>query len=144
MYYVVHLLSNLSRVAIHLETHAHFVSEGKCKNSLEEMKNMVVEEVLCMPNATSFAISLAMNKAFLSCHLFIKDGEVHVELLKCEKPNQAMSMFVPLCSPNIHNLVSSIKHHSRNMCSLDSILVLKSLSPYDYIHDNCFPRQQSS
>jgi hypothetical protein len=133
MYYVVHSLSNLSRVAIHLEAHAHFVSKGKCKKSLEEMMSMVVEEVLRMPNATSFAISLATSKAFLSCHFFIKDGEVFMEFLKCEKSNQAMSMFVPLCFPNIHNLVSSIKHRLGNMGSLDSILMFKSLSPYDYI-----------
>jgi hypothetical protein len=61
-----------------------------------------------------------------------------MEFLKCEKPNQAMSMFVPLCSPNICYLVSSIKHRSKNMGSFDSILTFKSLSPYDYIQDSCF------
>jgi hypothetical protein len=43
----------------------HFVSEGKCKESFKEMKSMVVEEVVRMPNATSFAISLAVSKMFL-------------------------------------------------------------------------------
>ncbi len=73
------------------------------------MKNMVVEEVLHMPNVTSFVISLIMNKMFLSCHLFNEDGEVLVDFFKGEKINQTMSMFLPLCSHNIHNLISSIK-----------------------------------
>jgi hypothetical protein len=137
---VVHLLFDLSKVAIHLGTHEHHVFEGKCKESFEEMKNMVAEEVLHMPNATSFAISLIVSKMFLSCHLFNEDGEVLVELLKGEKINQTMSMFLPLCFPNIHNLISSIKHRPRNMGSLDSILALKSLSPYGYIQNNYFPR----
>jgi hypothetical protein len=57
MCYVVHSLSNLSRVAIHLEMHAHLVSEGKCKKSFKDMKNVVAKEVLRMPNATSSVIS---------------------------------------------------------------------------------------
>jgi hypothetical protein len=28
------------------------------------------------------------------------------------------------------------------MGSFDSIIMLKSLTPYDYIQDSCFPRQQ--
>ncbi len=70
MCYVVHSLSNLSRVAIHLEMHAHLVSEGKCKKSFKDMKNVVAKEVLRMPNATSSVISLAMSKTILSCQFF--------------------------------------------------------------------------
>jgi hypothetical protein len=102
--------------------HAHLVLEGKCRKSLEEMKSMAAEEVQHTPNATSSTISLATNKMFLSRYLFNEDGEVPIELLKGEKLNQAMSMFVPLCSFNIHNLISSIKHRPGNMGSLDSIL----------------------
>jgi hypothetical protein len=104
MYYVVHSLSNLSIVAIHFETHVHLVSEGKYRESLEEMKSMVAEEVLCMPNATSSTISLAMSKTLLSCHLFNEDGEVPMEL---------HSSHVNVCSfvfSYIHNLILSIKH----------------------------------
>jgi hypothetical protein len=95
MYYVVHLLSNLSKVAIHLELHAHPISEGNYGESFKEMKCMVTEEVLLMPNITSFLISLAINKTFLSHNFFNEDEEVPMELLKGEKLNQAMSMFVP-------------------------------------------------
>jgi hypothetical protein len=115
MYYVVHSLSDLSRATIHLGTHAHHVFEGKCNEYFKEMKIMVTKEVLCTPNSISFVISLAVSKTFLSHHLFNEDGEVHVELLKGEKLNQAMLMFVPLCFPNIRNLISSIKHCPGNM-----------------------------
>jgi hypothetical protein len=64
------------------------------------------KKVLCTSNATSSVISLAMSKTFLFLHLFNEDGEVPLELLKGEKLNQTMSMFVPLCSPNIPNLIS--------------------------------------
>jgi hypothetical protein len=111
----------------------HLISEGKRRESFEEMKNMVVEEVLCTPNATSSTISLVMIKTFLFCHIFNEDGEVLVELLKGEKLNQAMSMFIPLCSPNIRNLISSITHRLGNMGSFYSILSFKPMSPYDYI-----------
>lgn len=74
IYYVVHSLSDLLRVAIHLRTHEHIIFEEKCRKSLKEMKSMVIEEVLCMPNATSSTISLVVSTMFLSRHLFNKDG----------------------------------------------------------------------
>ncbi len=76
MYYVVHSLSDLLRAAIHLGTHAHHVSEGKCNEYFKEMKIMVAKEVLCTPNSTSFVISLVVNKMFLFHRLFNEDGEV--------------------------------------------------------------------
>ncbi len=94
---------------------------------------MVAEEVMRMPNATSFVISLAISKTLLSRHLFNEDGEVPMELLKGEKLNQTTLMFIPFFFPNIRNLISSFKHHLGNMGSLDSILMFKSLNPYGYI-----------
>ncbi len=111
---MVYSLSDLSRVGTHLGTHdQHHVSEGKCKKSFEEMKNMVAKEVLRMPNVTSSTIFLAVSKTFLFHHLFNLDEVVLVELLKGEIFNQAMLMFLPLCSPNICNLISLIKHRLR-------------------------------
>jgi hypothetical protein len=49
-----------------------------------------------MPNFTSFAITLIVNKTFLY-HLFNENGEGPIELLKGEKFNQTMSTFAPLC-----------------------------------------------
>jgi hypothetical protein len=57
---------------------------------------VVVEKVFRMPNFTSFAITLIVNKTFLY-HLFNENGEGPIELLKGEKFNQTMSTFAPLC-----------------------------------------------
>jgi hypothetical protein len=66
-----------------------------------------------------------------------------MELLKGDKLNHTMLKFVPFCSLNIGNFISSFKHHSKNLGFIDSIITLKALSHYNYIQDNCFPRQQN-
>jgi hypothetical protein len=38
MYYVIHKLQSLSRIAIHLGRHEHLVVEGMCTKALEEIK----------------------------------------------------------------------------------------------------------
>ncbi len=124
---------NFSKATIHLLTHAYPSSNGKCRESFKEMKNMVVKEVLCTPYAMSSAISLVANKTFLSHHLFNEDGQGIVELLKGDKLNETLLKFTPLCSPIICNLISMVKHHPRKMGSIDSILTLKALNPYNYI-----------
>jgi hypothetical protein len=60
--------------------------------------------------ATILAIALSASKTFFFCHLFKKDGEGHVELLKGEKLNQMLLKFDPLCFLGIHNLIISLKH----------------------------------
>lgn len=88
---------------------AHLVFEGEYKESLKEIKNMVVKEVLRMPNVMSFTISLVVGKTFLSPHLFNDYGEGLIEFFKGEKLNQTMLKFNPMCSPNICNQMSSFK-----------------------------------
>jgi hypothetical protein len=70
MYYVVHKFPNLSRAVIHLGTHAHPIVDNECKESFQDIKNMVADEVCRMPTATILVIVLSVNKTFLSCHLF--------------------------------------------------------------------------
>jgi hypothetical protein len=142
MYYVVHKFPNLSRAMIHLGTHAHLVVDGKCRESFQGMKNMVVEEVCRTPIATTLVIVLTMNKTFLFCRLFNEDGEGHVELLKAEKLDQTLLKFTPLCFPDIHNFITSLKHRPSNLSSINYILKLKAMSSYDFIKDNCFLGQQ--
>jgi hypothetical protein len=133
MYYVVHKFPNLSRAMIHLGTHAHSVTNGKCRKSFQNMENMVVHEVCHTPIATISTIVLFANKTFFSCHLFNKDGEGHMELLQGEKLDQMLLKFVPLCSLGIHNLIVSLKHYLGNFNSIDCILKLKALFGYNYI-----------
>jgi hypothetical protein len=65
--------------------------------------------------------------------LFNEDGEGFIELLKGENLNQTMLKFVPLCSLHIHTLITSFKHHFKNMGSIYYILMLNALNPYKYI-----------
>jgi hypothetical protein len=143
MYYVVHKFPNLSKAIIHLGTHAHSIANGKCRESFQEMKNMVEDKVCHTPTTTTSTIALFTNKTFLSCHLFKKDGQGLVELLKGEKL-QMLLKFSPLCSPSIRNLIASLKHRPNNFESIDCILKLKALSGYDYIQDNYFFSQHVS
>ncbi len=94
-----------------------------------------------MPNVMSFAIALAASKTFLAHHIFNENGQGIVKLLKGDELNKTILNFSPSCSPNIHNLISSVKHCPRKMGPIDSILTLKAFNPYNYIQDNCFPRQ---
>jgi hypothetical protein len=45
-----------------------------------------------------------------------------VELFKGEKLGQMLLKFAPLCSPTIHNLIASLKHHLGNFDFIDCIL----------------------
>jgi hypothetical protein len=126
-----------------LGTHAHLLVDGKCRESFQEMKNMVAKKVCHTPIATTLAITFTTNKKFLFCHLFKEDGEGHVELLKGEKLDQALLKFTPLCFLDIHNFIVSLKHHPSNSSSIDYILKLKAMSSYDFIKDNCFLDQQA-
>ncbi len=103
---------------------------------------MVANEVYRTPIAITLALALSMNKKFLSHHLFNKDGNGAMEILKGEKLDQMLLKFVPLCSPKIRNVIASLKHCPNNFGSIDCILKLKALFGYDYIQDNCFPNQQ--
>ncbi len=141
MYYVVHKLPNLSKVAIHLGTHSHLVIEGMCRKSFEETKNMVADEVCHTPTTTSLAIALCMSKSFLFHHLCNEDGKGLVEFLKGEKLNQTLLKFTPLCSPSICNLIASLKHCPNSLSSLDFIFKLQVLFDYNYIQNNYFPGQ---
>jgi hypothetical protein len=72
MYYVAHKFPNLLRITIHLGTHSHPVIEGMCRESFQEMKNMVADEVCHTPTITFLAITLIASKTFLACHLFVQ------------------------------------------------------------------------
>jgi len=64
-----------------------------------------------------------------------------VELIKGEKLHQMLLNFAPLCSPSIHNLIVSLKHHLGNLDFIDCILKLKALFGYDYTYEFFFPCQ---
>jgi hypothetical protein len=49
---------------------------------------VALEEVLCMPNVTSSAITLVASKTFLVHHIFNEDEQGIVKLLKGDKLNK--------------------------------------------------------
>ncbi len=140
---IVHKFPNLSKVTIYLGTHAYSVANDKCRESFQEMKNIVANKFYCTPIATTTIIVLSTNKTFLSCHLFNEDEQGLVELLKVENLNKMLLKFIPLCSLAIHNLIASLKHRLSNFDSIDCILKLKALFGYDYIKDNWFFGQRA-
>ncbi len=141
MYFVVHKFPNLSKVVIHLGTHAHPVANEKCREFFQEMKNTVVDEVYRTLIATTLAIALSISKTFLFCHLSNEDGKGLLELFEGEKLDQTLLKFTPLCSLGIGNGIASLKHHPNYSNFVDYILKLKAISTYDYIENNCFPSQ---
>ncbi len=78
IYYVVHKLHFLSKATIHLGVHNHPIVDGKCKESLEETKRLIIKEVNCTPNVKMYVISLSANKTFFAKHLLddYSDGKV--------------------------------------------------------------------
>ncbi len=103
---------------------------------------MVVDKVYRTLIATTSRIALLVNKTFFSRHLFNKDGQGPVELLKGEKLDKMLLKFVPLCSLGIRNLIVSLKHCPNNFGSIDYNLKLKALFGFDYMQDNYFSGQQ--
>jgi hypothetical protein len=49
-----------------------------------------------------------------------------------------MEKFLPLCSPNIQNMMSTFQHHHGNKGYIDNNLLLKFKSTYDYTQYRCF------
>jgi hypothetical protein len=59
----------MSKVAIHLDVHNHFVMDGKCWESIEETRRLNLKELDRTPDAKIFVISFSVNKTFLASYL---------------------------------------------------------------------------
>ncbi len=62
--------------------------DGKCMESMNETRRLIIEEVDLTPNAKIFAILLRVSKTFLATYLFNENGDGLVELLKGEQLKQ--------------------------------------------------------
>ncbi len=80
----MHKFQSLSRATIHLGVHNHLIVDGKCRESLEETRRLIVEEVVCTPNAKMYVISLSARKTFLARQLLDDCSDGKVELFKGE------------------------------------------------------------
>ena len=72
MYYIINK-TGLSRACIHIDTHKHPVAKDYCQETIEVVSDILSNEVLRTPSATTFAIALAAGKEFLSRELFALD-----------------------------------------------------------------------
>jgi hypothetical protein len=121
----------MSKVAIHLGVHNHFVVDGKCRKFVEETRRLIIEEVDRTRDAKIFSISPSANKTFLASYLFDDSSNDTMEFIKGEQLEHIQDKFCELSSPNVHNLVASFKCHSR-VGYIECILEFKSKSRYDY------------
>ncbi len=104
IYYVVHKLQFMSRMAIHLGVHNHLIMDGECQKFVEETKRLIIEEVDSTPNAKIFSISLSASKTFLASYLLDDSSDGIVELFKGEQLEHIQDNFCEFTSPNIYNL----------------------------------------
>jgi hypothetical protein len=110
------------------------MADGKCREFMDEIKRLIIEEVDHTPNAK---ILLGAGKTFLATHLLDDSGDGIAELLNGKQLEQIQYKFTKLSPRNINNLVFVFKHHVR--CGyFDNILELKFKSRYDYIQKCCF------
>jgi hypothetical protein len=74
----------MSRAVIHLGVHNHLITNGKCQESIEETRRMIVEEVDRTLDVKIFLISLSASKTFLVSYLLDDSTDGTMELLKGE------------------------------------------------------------
>jgi hypothetical protein len=140
IYYVVHKFQSLSRTMIHLGVHNRLIVDGKCRESLEETRRLIIEEVICTLNAKMFVFPWVLARpSWLGIYLMIV-VMVKWSFSKVNNWSKSRTKFYKLNSPNICSLVASFKHRP-NGGYIDSILELKSKSWYDYIQKYSFLRQ---
>ncbi len=85
IYYVVHRLSSISRPVINFGVHKHLVVNGKSRESMDEIRRLIVKEVDHTVNAKISVILLGANETFLVMHLLDDSGYGIVELLNNER-----------------------------------------------------------
>ncbi len=113
------------------------------KEVFKQVKSLVEEKASRTLGATMSAIALVASTTFLSKYLLNKNGQGLVEVLQGVKLCQVMDKFITLSSPNVRNLVASLKHRQGDRGYVSSILTLKANSGYCYIQDSCFLGQQT-
>jgi hypothetical protein len=70
---------------IHSRVHNHLVADGKCREFVDKIRRLIVEEVNHMHDANIFVNSLSANKTFLARHLFNDCSDGRAELFKGEQ-----------------------------------------------------------
>jgi type III secretory pathway lipoprotein EscJ len=74
----------MSRGVIHLGVHNHHVIDGKCQESVEEIKRLITKEVDHTPYAKISSISFNVSKTFFASYLLDDFSDCIVEFFKGE------------------------------------------------------------
>jgi hypothetical protein len=114
-------------IVIHLCMCDHQMANNCSREFVQQVKSLVKEKVFCTLWATQLAIALTISKYFFFEHLLNKDEKGLVEVLKGEKLCQMMDKFMTMFSPNVRNLVASLKHWSCNKGYISSIFILRKI-----------------
>ncbi len=81
----MHRVPSIFRRVIHFGVHKHLVVNGNSKESMDEIRRLIVKEVNHTPNVKISMILLGVNKTFLAMHLLDDSGYGTVELLNNEQ-----------------------------------------------------------
>ncbi len=81
----MHRLPSISRTVINFGVHKHLVVSGKSRESMDEIRRLIVKEVDHTLKAKIFVILLGANETFLVMHLLDDSGYGIVELLNNER-----------------------------------------------------------
>ncbi len=81
----MHRLPSISRAVFHFGVHKYLVLNCKSKESMDEIRRLIVKEVDHTLNAKISVILLDANKTFLAIHLLDDSGYSIVKLLNYEQ-----------------------------------------------------------
>jgi hypothetical protein len=139
MFYIVPKDLNVTRATVHIGTHEHLVADGDCREAMELIREEIMTQVACTPNAKSSAIRMAVGKELLLKGLLEEHGEA--QKLTEDELAQVFDRWAKLGSRSLRNLIAEAWRFCGQGGYIDNILKLKKSSTYDYIHDSKFPGQ---
>jgi hypothetical protein len=80
IYYVMHKLPTITKATIHFKVHKHPMADGKCKEFVDKIRRLIVEDIDHMLNAKICVISQGASKTFLAMHLLDDSDDGIVDL----------------------------------------------------------------
>ena len=140
IYYVV-AKDHMTRACVHLGSHDHPVKVGDYRDSIEQTKSLISDQVERTPTATNSSIVLEASKELLGPLLLARDGEEQKPL----ELTDLLPLFDKckhLTSPNVRNSVTSFRY-LRRFGVMDSITRLRGSSNWSFVQENLFPGQGS-
>ncbi len=80
----MHRLIIITKMVIHFGVHKHLMVDGKCREYVNKISRLIIEEVNHTLDAKIHAILWGVNKTFLATHLLDDSGDGTTELMNDE------------------------------------------------------------